>query len=175
MKHPFCHSAKRPFFHSSFSSDQTGAISEARFLNSEELSRIKSSSLYLSSCPGRRGINSTQLFGPMSSSKISPLYCRLALNEIRQSNSSDDLCLLFCLMVQSLIIIYIFQWTGTSTVGATTWTTRSGARASHPTTASYPHSMTTVGHAACSKKYIYLFFNIFQTLTKPFRFKMIYW
>ena len=108
MKHPFCHSAKRPFFHSSFSSNQTGAISEARFLNSEELSRIKSSSLYLSSCPGRRGINSTQLFGPMSSSKISPLYCRLALNEIRQSNSSDDLCLLFCLMVQSLINIYIY-------------------------------------------------------------------
>ena len=108
MKHPFCHSAKRPFFHSSFSSNQTGAISEARFLNSEELSKIKSSSLYLPSCPGRRGINSTQLFGLMSSSKISPLYCRLALNEIRQSNSSDDLCLLFCLMVQSLINIYIY-------------------------------------------------------------------
>ena len=48
--------------------------SEARFLNSEELSLIQSSPLYLPSCQGLGGgVNSTQLFGPMDSSKISPL------------------------------------------------------------------------------------------------------
>ena len=35
------------------------------FFNSEELSRIKSSQLP-PSCPGRGGVNSTQLFGPMN-------------------------------------------------------------------------------------------------------------
>ena len=47
--------------------------SEARFFNSEELSQIQSSPLLPQlPGPGRGGVNSTHLFGPMNSSKISP-------------------------------------------------------------------------------------------------------
>ena len=45
-------------------------------MNSEELSLIKSSPLPPQLPAGREEVNSTQLFGPMNSSKISPLKAK---------------------------------------------------------------------------------------------------
>ena len=53
---------------------------EVEFLTSEELSLIKSSPLpYLPSCPGRGGVNSTWLFGPMNGSKTPPLESEIEI------------------------------------------------------------------------------------------------